>query len=204
MKHNRRLMILCVGILCTALLGGCRIRSPRDYWYVDSKYRTEIRSVAVLPLRNLSSEVNAGLIITNLLMAEVVGLGRFRVVKYGDLREFLLQRHMTSVSTVDIGVLHELRKEFRIDAVITGTVFEYGDGPEASGNGRDKETPPPVIFVSCSILDTRTGRILARGEFHEKGAARGYLLSDRERQGAFSLAQGLAHNLIRVLFTDEA
>lgn len=204
MKQNRCLMLLCVSMLCTALLWGCRIRGPRDYWYVDSKYHTDIRSVAVLPLHNLSNEVNAGVIMTNLLMAELVHLGRFRVVKYGDLREFLLQRHMTSVSTVDSDVLHILRKEFRIDAVITGTVFEYGEGLEASGNGRGEGTNLPAIFVSCSILDTRTGRILARGDFYEKGGARGYLLSKRERQGAFSLAQGLAHNLIRVLFTDEA
>jgi len=100
-----------MGLLLMTHLMGCGMQSYKTYCFFDTEAIEGIRSVAVLPFHNLSKQVNAGVIITNMVMAELVQYGKFRIVKFGDLREFLFQRRMTSVSTVDIETLRTLRKE---------------------------------------------------------------------------------------------
>ncbi|MGA1791052.1 MAG: CsgG/HfaB family protein [bacterium] len=169
--------------------------------FLDTEAIEGVSSVAVLPFHNLSKQVNAGVIVTNMLMAELIQHDQFQVVKYGDLRNFFLQRRMIVISSVDIKVLRALRQEFRVDAVIMGTVLQYEDG---GGSTNNKKNVPPSIAINSKILDTRTGRILAKGEFMEKGSATGYLLSDRDRQLAFALARDFAQKLISKIGTHGA
>jgi len=195
------LICCCINFLLVLLFSGCSMRPYRANNFLDTEAIEGVSSVAVLPFHNLSEQVNAGVIVTNMLMAELVQHGKFRVVKYGDLRNFFLQRRMTSISSIDIKILRALRQEFKVDAVIMGTVLQYEDG---GGSSNNKKPVPPSIAINSKVLDTRTGRILAKGEFMEKGSATGYLLSDRDRQLAFALARDFAQKLISKIGTHGA
>ena len=195
------LICCCIKFLLMLLFSGCDMRPYRANNFLDTEAIEGVSSVAVLPFHNLSKQVNAGVIVTNMLMAELVQHGKFRVVKYGDLRNFFLQRRMTSISSIDIKILRALRQEFKVDAVIMGTVLQYEDG---GGSTNNKKPVPSLIAVNSKVLDTRTGRILAKGEFMEKGAATGYLLSNRDRQLAFALARDFAQKLISKIGTHGA
>ena len=166
-----------------------------------------VKSVAVLPFHNLTKKVNAGVIITNMLMTELVRQEKFRVIKYGDLRRFFLSRRITSVSSIDIETLRELRRKFKVEVVIIGSVIRYEDvegGDGARGTSGGKESDFPYIYISSTILDTRSGRILGQGEFIEKGSSTGHLLSDKDRQSAFALAQRLAWRMASTMGADGA
>ena len=198
------LMICGVVLLSIALLGGCQVHRHQTHYYLDSEAIEGVRSVAVLPFHNLSKEVNAGVIVTNMLIAELVQHGRFHVVKYGDLRGFFLRRRMTSIARIDIQTLRALRQEFKVDVAIIGTILQYKESEESGGRVRKKIAVPPSIAISSTILDTRTGRILGQGKFMEKGSAIGYLLSNKKRQVAFALAQDFAQRLISKIGTNGA
>ena len=72
------------------------------------------------------------------------------------------------------------------------------------GRGRQVEKVAPFVSISSTILDTKSGRILGKGDFMEKGSTPGYLLSDKKRQGAFALARQLAKRLIDKMAADRA
>jgi hypothetical protein len=92
-----------------------------------------------------------------------------------------------------------LRQEFRVDIVIIGTIHRYENSDESGYRNRDKKTLVPYVAVSSSVLDTRSGRILGKCEFLERGSATGYLLTNKHRQDTFALAQKLAQNFIATI-----
>jgi len=181
-------------LLSIILFPCCNVLHPMPYCFLDSESIKEISSVAVLPFHNLTKKVNAGVIMTNTIMAELIESGRFSVAKFGDVRLFFLRRRMTSVSTIDKDTLRSLRDEFKVDAVIMGTVLEYEEGDITEKKNRG--TSPPFISIGVAVLDTRTGRVLAQGEFIEKGSAAGYLMSNHESISAFALCKRIAQKLI--------
>ena len=204
MSAKKILIICCLGMLGIVLYSGCQGFQYKSNYHMDSQSLKGVRSLAVLPFHNLSQKTNAGIIMTNVLMAELIKLEKFRLVKYGDVRKFFLIRRKISVSTIDIETLRAFRKQFKVEAVIIGTVLQYGFGNGYSAKrSKDEKSIVPKITVHSTILDTRSGRILGQGEFMEKGAAQGYLLGAKDRQAAFSLAQKVAQRLVSAIGNDE-
>ncbi|MBN1227838.1 MAG: hypothetical protein JXA79_12660 [Deltaproteobacteria bacterium] len=198
------LIIFCLGMLGIVLYSGCQGLQYKSNYHMDSQSLKGVKSLAVLPFHNLSQRTNAGIIMTNVLMAELIKLEKFRLIKYGDVRKFFLIRRKISVSTIDLETLKALRKEFKVEAVIIGTVLQYGAESDAGTNPRkDEKSTLPKITVHSTILDTRSGRILGQGQFMEKGTAQGYLLGLKDRQTAFSLAQKVAQRLASAIGNDE-
>ena len=190
-----------LSLLLIVFFLGCGMRPYRANDFLDTEAIEGVSSIAVIPFNNLSKQVNAGVIVTNMLMAELVQHGEFRVIKYGDLRKFFLKKGLTVISSIDIKTLRALRQEFKVDAVLMGTVLQYEDG---GGSKNNKKPVPPSIAINSIILDTRTGKILAKGEFIEKGSVPGYLLSDKDKQLAFALARDFAKKLISKIGTHGA
>jgi hypothetical protein len=189
----------CLGLLYIAITVGCQGFHFKQNNFLNREGLVNMDSVAVLPFHNLSKNANAGVIVSNMIIAELVQGGKFRVVKYGDVRNFFLQRRLTSVSTIDVETLRALRQEFKVDIVIIGTVLQYENGEGTTERNREKRTYIPSIAISSTILDTRSGRILGKGEFMERGSAKGYLLTNKQRQDTFALAQKLAQKLIATI-----
>ena len=204
MSTKKVLIIFCLGMLGIILYSGCQGLQYKSNYHMDSQSLKGVKSLAVFPFHNLSQKTNAGIIMTNVLMAELIKLEKFRLIKYGDVRKFFLIRRKISVSTIDIETLRAFRKQFKVEAVIIGTVLQYGT---ESGSGahrrKDEKSTLPKITVHSTILDTRSGRILGQGQFMEKGAAQGYLLGVKDRQAAFSLAQKVAQRLVSAIGNDE-
>jgi hypothetical protein len=203
MSTKKVLIIFCLGMLGIVLYSGCQGLQYKSNYHMDSQSLKGVRSLAVLPFHNLSQKTNAGIIMTNVLMAELIKLEKFRLIKYGDVREFFLIRRKISVSTIDIETLRAFRKQFKVEAVIIGTVLHYGAEKDYGPQQRkDEKSIVPQITVHSTILDTRSGRILGQGEFMEKGAAQGYLLGAKDRQTAFSLAQKVARRIVSAIGND--
>ena len=198
-KGLLKLWYLC--IICIAVLG-CHIYHSKANNFFNREGFKDVRSIAVLPFHNITENENAGVIVTNMIMAELVKSGRFRVIKYGDVRNFFMQRRMISVPTIDLETLRVLRQEFKVEVVILGTILRYESSYETGYGNKSKKENTPLLYVSCTILDTRSGRILGKNEFMEKGAARGYLLTNKRRQDPFALTQKLAKKLIATLNID--
>jgi len=204
MSMKKVLLICCLGMLGIVLYSGCQGLQYNSHYHMDSQSLNGVKSLAVLPFHNLSQKTNAGIIMTNVLMAELIKLEKFRLIKYGDVRKFFLIRRKISVSTIDIETLRAFRKEFKVEAVIIGTVLQYGaEKGHGAQRRKDEISTVPKITVHSTILDTRSGRILGQGQFMEKGAAQGYLLGVKDRQAAFSLAQKVAQRLVSAIGNDE-
>jgi hypothetical protein len=198
-EYRGLLWLWCLIALCIVLNLGCQGYHFKNNNFLNRDALVNMNSVAVLPFYNLSESLNAGVIISNMIIAELVRGGKFRVVKYGDVRNFFLQRRLVSVPTIDVETLRALRQEFKVDIVIIGTVLQYEDLKGITKRNRENRMHIPSIAISSTILDTRSGRILGKGEFMERGSARGYLLTNKQRQDTFALAQKLAQKLIATI-----
>lgn len=198
------LRFLYIWLLCIAITLGCGSHHFKKNNYLNREDLKNVDSIAVLPFYNQSKSVNAGVIMANMIIVELVRCGRFRVIKYGDVRNFFLRRRLTSVPTINIETLRDLRREFKVDAVIIGTVIRYENGDRTRDINRKERSFTPSIAISSTILDTRSGKILGKGEFMETGSAEGYLLTNKQRLDTFALTQKLAQKLIAAINIDGA
>lgn len=203
-SHYRCLVkVWCFVLLSVGISIGCQGYKLRNNNFLDREALLNMNSVAVLPFHNISQSLNAGVIMSNVIISELARENKFSVVKYGDVRNFFLQRRKTSVSTIDVETLRALRQEFKVDIVIIGTVLQFEEDEDIKDRNKENRLHIPYVAISSTILDARSGRIVGKGEFIEKGSAKGYVLTNMQRQDIFSLAKKLAQRLVAAINIDE-
>ena len=133
----------------------------RTYHVVHPKERVEIKKVAVIPFYNISGRRDAGRIVTDVFVTELVRDGRFEVEEPGNVVQFMFDEWMQRVGEIDEDRAIVLGKRLGVDAVITGTVevFEDGIGPRGV----------PSVTISARMIGTKEGRVLWVGRNSRKG-----------------------------------
>lgn len=168
---------------------GCHATVRKNYFIKRDKIN-KIKTIAVLPFYNTTEGINTGTIVANIMMAELINSKRFNVIKYGDIMEFLSEKKLANFSTLDIDTLRLIRKEYKADAVIFGTIYRYDEAKETRG-----EFLPSVFSISINLVETKSGQILWREDLTATGSTKGYLLDQKDNYLCFSLAKNLLKNV---------
>jgi hypothetical protein len=82
--------------------------------------------LAILPLENLTTHHNAGMIGAELLISELHSRGRFDVVPFSEVREVMEQQDILRADRMKNVVAKKIGEAVAADLVMTGTVAEYG------------------------------------------------------------------------------
>lgn len=82
--------------------------------------------LAILPLENLTTHHNAGMIGAELLITELHSRGRFDVVPFSEVREVMEQQDILHADRMKNVVAKKIGEAVAADLVMTGTVAEYG------------------------------------------------------------------------------
>lgn len=111
-------VILLLAVGCTA--------SGTSERYVDpAAPPTRAMSVAVLPLENLSTHPEAGLIVAGVLTNGLLARGLFQVREESEIRSALSQAAVSPARLRDGVFAGDLAKALEVDAVFVGNVSEY-------------------------------------------------------------------------------
>lgn len=194
MKKAKFFCQISILVYCVLYMG-CHFPVYKNV-FLDRGKIDKVKRVAVLPFYNLSDSLNADTIMAHVIMAEFVNSQRFDVVKYGDIRELLLEQQLASAPTVDIKTLHLIRKTYKTDAIIIGTVYRYEESKE-----KGREFLSSAISLSVSLIDTKSGRVIWREEIADTGSTRGYLFEKKDIYPCFGLAKKVANRLFLTILT---
>jgi hypothetical protein len=112
-----------------------------------------IKTVAVLPLQNLSRDSLAAERVRDVFSTMLLSSGAVYVLPIGEVNRGLVRGNVQQPSTPSQEEVVALGKLLSADAVIVGTVKEYGE--VRSGNSAAN-----AISMSLEMFETQTGKVV--------------------------------------------
>lgn len=129
----------------------------------------QVRSVAVLPLENLTSDNYAPDVVAGLLGSALYGSRRFLVIEKNEAIRKLADAKVTLPKTIDTSAAVAAGKVLQVDGVIIGTVTEYAY----------LFYPEDAVFgVRLDLIDVETQQIVWTGFYNHRN--QGLLQGDDE------------------------
>jgi len=175
--------VLAAGLL--VVLAGCADTRYAAHHARDAGALDATQDVAVVPLENLTNYPKAGLIAAELVSTELYRRGLFRLTEGTALRQAL---NALEIDVADLAVTYaaaELGRRLEVDAVLVGSVSEYG-----YQHGLHEE---PVVGLNLRLVDAASGDILWAASHSTTG--RGYLARDSVNAAAQRLVEEMVATL---------
>ncbi len=137
-------------LLPLVLLAACA-SGPR---YQDKKMDfAAIKTVAVLPLNNLSRDNLAGERVRDVFSNKLLATGAVYVLPAGEVARAIAKANVVAPATPSQEEIVALGKVLGADAIVTGTLKEYGE--VRSGNSAAN-----AISLSVEMEETQTGKVI--------------------------------------------
>ncbi len=122
--------------------------------YTDKKMDfAALKTVAVLPLANLSRDTLAGERVRDVFSSMLLATGAVYVLPAGEVARGISKANVPAPAAPSQEEMVSLGKILGVEAVITGTVKEYGE--VRSGNSAAN-----VIALSMQMIETQTGKVV--------------------------------------------
>ena len=125
---------------------------------------TYIKTVAIVPLKNLTKENEAEGKVMNVVAAEVLRRGVFDVVEFGEVDKVLREEGVKKKEgVISKSVAERAGKRLNVQAFIVGAVEEYGVLRAGSSSY-------PEVSVTLKLIDVKSYKILWEATHNVKGA----------------------------------
>lgn len=134
-------------------LAGCATFQSSDTFRDANMDFGSIRTVEVLPFANLSRDNAAGDRARDVFITELLSTGAVYVVPVGEVNRGIVRAGISNPVAPSTEEIVKLGSFIKADAVITGTVKEYGEVRSGSAVGN-------VISLSLQMMETQTGRVI--------------------------------------------
>ncbi|MDA3834234.1 MAG: hypothetical protein PF495_12655 [Spirochaetales bacterium] len=158
MNYFKPAIFVLVSLL---LFSGCS--RPMSYIHPAADL-TYIKTVAIVPLKNLTQEKNAECKVMDVVAAEALRRGVFDVVEFGEVSKILrAEGFKEGEGIISKSVAERGGKRLNVQAFIVGSVAEYGVS-RAGGSLY------PEVSLSLKLVDARSYKILWEATHSLKGA----------------------------------
>lgn len=132
---------------------GCAPGSSLTYYHDPNMDFAAIRSVAIMPFENLSREPNAGARVRDVFANSLLSTGAVYVIPLGEVSRGIARAGMLNPALPSMEEIGKFAGIIRVDAVITGTVTEYGQ--VRSGNATAN-----IISMNVQMIEVQALRII--------------------------------------------
>lgn len=172
---------------CASLTGGeTQFRDPNmDF--------ASIRTVAVLPLANLSRDQGAAERVRDVLSNMLLSTGGVYVLPSGEVAKGVLRAGIMNPASPSIDEVQKLSTILQVNAVVTGVLREYGDVHSGS-------TSANLISLSLQMVETQTGRVVWSASTTEGGISLWDRLFGGGGQPMNEVTEKAVNDLIEKLF----
>ena len=173
------LLAFALGI---TVISGASAQDKKRVAVMDFEYQTVTTSVYEL----FGSNVDIGKGITNMLVTNLVRNGTYTVIERQALDRILAEQNFQTSGRADASTVAQIGKLLGVDAVIMGSITEFGRDDKKVGigiapkigpiklGGIGKNESKANVALDARIVDVQTGEILAiaqgRGESKRGGA----------------------------------
>jgi hypothetical protein len=155
MMQVRSKAVRCaVAVACAWALLSCAGARRADVNYHDGAMDFSlIRSVAVMPFDNLTTEANAGGRVRDTFSTMLQATGAMYVLPPGEVNRAILRTSPADPSAPSSEEVIALANVTGVDAIVTGVVREYGQVRTGSSTGN-------VISIGIEMMESQTGRVI--------------------------------------------
>jgi polysaccharide biosynthesis protein PelC len=135
------------------LLTACASGGRRDMFRDPNMDFGSIKTVAIVPLANLTRDTLAADRVKDVLANNLYATGGVYVVPPGEVARGIARAGIAIPSSPSIEEVKKLGGILSVDAVITGVVKEYGEV-------RSGSVASNVISLSLQMVETQTGKVI--------------------------------------------
>jgi len=166
MRRNNLAWIGIAMVLASAVTG-CGGVGRRDVTFHDPNMDFSIvQSVAVMPFENLTTNSNAADRVRDTFMTMLQATGSIYVVPPGEVSRGISRAAIDNPAQPTVEEVIQLAKLVEAEAVITGTVREYGDVRSGSASST-------IVSVSLAMMESQTGRLVWSASSSKGGVTTG-------------------------------
>lgn len=140
-------------IFALFIISGCRSSGIPTYHISEDIDFSFYKRIAVMPLDNLTNEKFAGDIVRQVVISEILASGLIDVIVPGEVMSVVNDLGIKTVTALSAGQIKSLGKALGVEAVILGSVEEYGTVKLGSVNA-------PQVTITLMMADTSTGFIV--------------------------------------------
>ena len=134
-------------------LFGCAPGSTLTYYHDPSMDFAAVRSVAVMPFENLSREAQAGRRVRDVFANSLLSTGAVYVIPSGEASRGIARAGILNPTVPSLEEIGKFAGIIKVDAVITGSVTEYGQV-------RSGTTSANVISMNVQMIEVQALRIV--------------------------------------------
>jgi hypothetical protein len=140
-------------ICCCLLLASC---TPKQDFTSEQMDFSAVRTVAVLPLQNLTSDDQASERVRDAFMVVLLATEGIYVLPPGEVARGINRVGIRTPATPTVEEIIKLQGVIGVDAVITGVLREYGSVRSGSAEAN-------LVSLSLQMVETQTGIIVWSG-----------------------------------------
>jgi TolB-like protein len=146
-----RVLIICLS--CMLFLPACGGKSSPSYYINQDIDFSYIKTVAVLPLDNLTNDRFAGESVRQVVISELLASGLVDCICPGDVMCACETVKMKAGQPPTAEQIKAIGKTLKVQAVIFGTVNKYGEI-------REGNVSAPEVSITLMMADTNSGSII--------------------------------------------
>ena len=148
-----RQSLYCFWLLAVLLLTGCGARSAPQSFHDPNIDFSALRSIAVMPLVNLSRDQQAADRVRDTFTTSLMATGALYVVPPGEVARGVARAGITNPASPSEDDVAKIAAIVQADALITGVVREYGEV-------RSGATSANVVSVGLQMFEASTQRVV--------------------------------------------
>jgi hypothetical protein len=144
----------CVAVALLAAGTGCAARrSGHVTFHEPTMDFSLVRTVAVMPFANMSTTQTADKRVRDVFMTMLQATGQIYVLPMGEVQRGLSRFDQVNPTAPSAEDVVALAKVLGCDAVVTGSVLEYGEARSGSASAN-------YVSLSVQMLEAKTGRLV--------------------------------------------
>jgi hypothetical protein len=152
-------------MLALLLLPSCSSKKHGAVTYHDPEMDFSlVQSVAVMPFENLTNDNNAAGRVRDSFMIMLQATGALYVIPPGEVNRGVLRAGVGNPTEPTSEEIASVARIVSADAVITGTLREYGQARSGSSSAN-------IVSVSVEMIEAQTGRVVWSGSATKGGVS---------------------------------
>jgi TolB-like protein len=152
--------LLAASLVVAALLApGC---APKPQYHLSELAPADTVSLAALPLVNLTRYEEAGDVIMNSLLVELLAIDMFEIIDPGMIDDVILQMRIRLTDRLPLATMQEIGRKLDADYLLLGSVNEYE-------MITDRTETVPLVSISLRIVRSDTGTIFWAATHTKRG-----------------------------------
>ncbi len=151
--HRTNVVRACIAGALLVAAAGCATKRSAVTFHEPTMDFSLVRTVGVMPFANLSTAQTADERVRDVFMTMLQAAGQIYVLPMGEVQRGLSRVEMRDPTAPSDQDVVALSKVLNCDAVITGSVLEYGEA-------RSGSAAASYISVSVQMLEAKTGKLV--------------------------------------------